>query len=257
MQTLSKINTGSYVGGFCLFYYTPIQNIASIAAPNPQTKYLEAEPVLVAGKNWYGPISINKNALGFQESGDNTPQGLLFKTKVNGFQGGSIASQWVMLTQMLQYKYCLVAKLRSGGFWLLIGNQAIGCSFGYDYSAPSGNNSTGTQFTFALESALNAQVLTSFSGSSSQLPPDISGIAEGGNISVAKPETIAFNTGGDTVITWTTDRKTKYGLFPTIEVWAADGSNYYLATMPIDAIGNPPTQFIVRNNGGNGYIKIS
>jgi hypothetical protein len=72
------------------------------------------------------------------------------------------------------------------------------------------------------------------------------------------PEEIDFNTNSDTVVTLTTDRLLKFGRWPNIELWCDDGiGGYYQGNMPIVAIGQPPTSYVVQNGGGIGKIILS
>jgi hypothetical protein len=143
----------------------------------------------------------------------------------------------------------VIAKLRAGGFYIVLGNNEFGMIAEIDYNTTIGVKDTpGTKLILSDECLHKALVLANFLGDNS-LPPTISNSTIT-NVSRVS-ELIDFDSTSDTIISWTSDRVAKFGNYPTIEIWAWDDTKgaYYKADIPIDAVGDPPTSFIIRNSG--------
>ncbi len=256
LQTIGNINS-HYYGGICRFWYTPVENILANAILNPITQLYNAEPTLLPGKQWYGPVEINADNIGFAQPATKTTAGILYKPKVALSIYGFYPTAQVNYANMQNHRYCIVAQLRAGGFYLLIGSKEAPLFFQPDFS--TGFNipeAIGTSIQFANETKHPAKMLLSFNGTNT-IP------AQFEPVTVFKPsqgEIITFNPSGDTTITYTEERKNKFGLLPAIEVWAkdTDTGNYFLADVPITTLGVAPnfTAFIIANGGGEGFIKL-
>jgi len=245
---------GSYVGGFSQWYYTYKEFLSGFPSINPSTQFLNSEPALISGKTWYGPVNIAKTLIGFSETTASAKAGPYWKYQVQAILPGGNSNIDVNLDNMMHHEIVLVGKLRSGGFWKIIGNNKKGLTV--DINTDTGKGSRAillNTLTLTGESIYKAPVLPSFSGDDSTPPFQTI-------VTVIQPdmEEIPFNTSGDTVIDWTINRRvTRFGNYPVIEVWVLnDSGTYSKSSIPIDSVGTPPTQFIVRNEGGNGVIKI-
>lgn len=250
-----------YIGGIAKWWYTPIENLNGFPAINPENQQLATEPVLKAGKAWFGPVNVVDRQLGLSEPQTFTAAGPLWKRKVIGFIQGSDIESHINLGNLPFHQVCIVAKVRAGGFFIILGNNNAGLKLTTDYGTGEGQfDMPGTKIAFADECMHRSLVLPSFNGLNNDPPPSWGG---GQNTSVM-PEEIPLNNSGDTTLSWTPTRLTKYGNLPTIEIWAIDSDvssptygKYYNANFPIESDGVPPTAFIIRNNGVNGVIKIS
>ena len=254
LQTIGR-SFAPYIGGICKFWYTPIENLNGFPVIDPSTQKLSAEPVLLGDRNWYGPVNIPDKQMGYTEDNARTTAGLYYKRKLTGFIPGHDAGTHINTGNMALHQFCIVAKLRAGGFFIVAGNDQAGLDFDESYLSGSGANETpGTKISFSDEAISKAFALDSFLGENAVQPINYSIITTQSDM-----ETIDFNDAGDTVIDWTiNNRITRFGHYPTIEVWPLNDAtgNYYKGNFAIDAIGDPPTSFIIRNAGGHGKIKI-
>ena len=238
--------TGStYEGGVCKWWYTPIENMIGFPDINPTTQQLKDSPRLKPGASWYGPVNIPTYEVGYEEQDNMSAAGIYYKQKLVGNMPGANSAAHINIRNLSQKQLCVVAKLRAGGFYIVMGTDEFGMILNTQFSTTVGVKDTpGTKIMLTLDSINKAMVLPSFYDDNS-IPPSIG--------------TVIVDATGDTIIYWTSTLATAYGNFPTIEVWAWDNDNnhYYKANIPIDSIGDPPTQFIVRNEGGLGKIIVS
>lgn len=246
---------GSYYGGICKFWYTPIQNLNGFPAVDPTTQFLITEPNLKAGTTWYGPINVPNNELGLDQQSAKSVAGTFFKQKVSLQIPGFDTYTYTNIDNTLQHEMCVVALLRSGGFFVVLGNNAAGLDIDIsETTGIGGANLPVSKLTLSTESLNRALILPSFSGTNSQPPFVLPNPTAMANVT----ETINFDTGGDTYIEWTLTRKNNFGDFPTMQLWAKNGDGTYSeGHMAIDTQGSPITHYIVRNGGGEGKIKIS
>lgn len=253
LQTIGK-SYAPYIGGIVKWWYTPIENLDSFPIINPVSQKLAAAPVLKAGKNWYGPVNVPDKQLGWNDQTARSAAGLFYKNKISGFIPGHDINNHINQANLTRHQICVVAKLRSGGFFIVLGNDQVGMDIDHDTSGGIGSNDTpGTKLIFSIDSKDKAYPLDEFQGDQS-IPPPIFGI----NIIQADMEILDFNPAGDTEIAWNAGMIARFGAYPTIEVWAKDAGTgqFYKGNMAIDAVGTPPTSFIIRNAGGEGKIKI-
>lgn len=247
-----------YDGGFCEWYYTLWENIQSWPFVNPITQELLSEPTLKSGKSWFGPIKVPNSTVGFKEEFKTSAAGLFYEIKVDAFQFGDSRVNRPLLENMVYHKYVLVGKLRSGGFWILIGNQQAGLSFGNIFNSGVGaGNVVSNDLSFYQKAKNKALILPSFNNSNSIPAPG------GGSttiITVYDMELVALNQNGDTEISWTTSLSQRFGNYPTFEIWATDATSgdEYNANFNIDVNNNTnPKKFIIRNGGVSGTAKIT
>ena len=250
-----------YVGGFSKWYYTFIENIDVFPSIDASTQYLTDEPTLISGKTWYGPVTVPKGMAGFTEATTRTKAGLYWKTKFQATVPGSNSDVDVNIDNLVHHQLCIVGKLRSGGYWKIIGTKKKGLTVDDETDTGMGSRAVVlNKLSFTFESIIKNPVLPSFSGDNSSpatLPP-------GTGITIFKPDsmTLTLNTdfgtdGGDTVVNWISDYVTRFGAFPEIEVWLEDGAGgYNKGNIPIDATNTPPTSFIIRNGGAAGKVKF-
>jgi hypothetical protein len=153
----------SYIGGFCRFYYLPVESIATFPRVNGANQQLISEPTLVAGASWFGPITVPKDRLGFTESMERTKAGPYYKYKLEGTHIGDSIESRVNIENMVFHKYLVVGKVRAGGFYMLIGTVDSPCSFDPDYSTGNGPADTAkTNIVFSTEHISKAYILPSF-----------------------------------------------------------------------------------------------
>ena len=253
--------TGStYEGGICKWWYTPIENLNGFPEIDPTNQQLISAPALLYGASWYGPVNIPTYEVGYEESDQLTPAGIIYKQKLVGLIPGANSKSHINIRNLSQKQFCIIAKLRAGGFYIVIGNKEFGAILNSQYSTAVGvNPNPGTKLSFTLDSISKALVIPTFFDDNSIAPEIGSVVRDSISGSPIASTIINFNSSGDTIIYWTSTMINNYGELPTIEVWAWDNekNNYYKGDIPIDVQGNPPTQFIVRNGGGIGKIVIS
>jgi hypothetical protein len=153
----------AFTGGFCKWWYTPIQNIASFAAVDPVTQLLSSEPALHAGKVWYGPVTVPESKTGWDEDLQRTKPGISYKEKVEGFVAGMSARSHINLANLAHHQVCIVGKVRSGGFYIVLGDDVAGLDL--DVNASNGVGSVGmpgTKLAFTGEFKNKALILQNF-----------------------------------------------------------------------------------------------
>ncbi len=156
------------IGGFCKFWFIPIEEIESMPVINPANQVLKTEIVLKSGKAWRGPVPVPDAQLGFTEIGKTGNSGPYYEIKVGCAYPGDIPAARVNIENMAYSQYVIVGKLRTTGFFTVIGNNKVGADFTGNFD--SGNtNSNGALNTisFAIEQVNKAMVLPSFNGSES------------------------------------------------------------------------------------------
>lgn len=241
-----------------MWYYTLYDNIQTWPVINPLTQELTTEPVLKTGKSWFGPIKVPNTTLSFTELPKTATAGIFYELKLEADHIGDARNNRVLLQNMPYYKYVIVGKLRAGGQFILIGNPNAGLTFNANFNSGTGQTQTAkSEISFTQKSRFKAMVLPTFAGSNTQPAPGGT-VAE--PIVVGDAEEIPFNTTGDTEIIWTTDLQTRFGNYPTIEIWAFDADNnvYYRANFSIEYDTTvSPKKFVIKNAGGTGIIKIT
>jgi hypothetical protein len=254
----------SYQGGFCRFYYTAVENVPVFPRINAANQQLIAEPALLAGTSWFGPIAVPKNELGFTEAMERTKAGPYFKYKLEGTHIGDSVESRVNIENMIYHKYLVVGKMRAGGFYMLIGTVDSPCSFDPDFDSGTGPASTAkSKIVFSTEHISKAYILPSFTGDLLAAGDGSDGNGGNGNMSNQR-EIIPFNANvGAINIPWTAPRNGKFGSMPLIEVWFDDGVKPYLSPNfggAIECDQQPPAMteinVLVGNNNLPGFIVI-
>lgn len=171
LQSIGKA-PGDYVGGFCRWWYTPIENILYFPGANPQTQRLINEPILKAGTSWYGPVNVPDEQTGWREKDADNKAGTYYKEEVTGFIPGAETKNHINLGNLAHHRFCVVGKLRAGSFYLIIGNEFAGLRLSHESGSGKGSMDTpGTAITFTGDFDHKAQVLSDFSGGNAIAPP--------------------------------------------------------------------------------------
>ncbi len=248
----------SFNGGICKFYYIPIEDVAGFPRISAETQYLVDEPLLKEGKAWFGPIRLPKDRLGFTETLKRDAAGIYYEIRVNSFHLGDSKDSRVNLQNMPYHRYLVAAKVRAGGFWILIGTLDSYCKFNADFTTGNGpGEDSSSQFAFTTEQKPKALILPSFSAD--KLSPSTGGNGGGDDMSNNK-EIISFEDSSTVSIIWTDNRRARFGSYPLIEIWLKDGDDHYLHLAgEIKPDAPPPgfTELTVKLGGINtGYIVI-
>lgn len=170
---LQRITKASYdnIGGFCKFWYTPIENISLFPLINPATQMLSNEPYLLPGTIWYGPVDIPDKKFGWTAEQERVGAGVYFKQKVTGFVPGLSAENHINFQNLVFHKFAIVGKARSGGNFYIIGDDEIGLDATFDIVSGDGAEGTpGASLQFTGETVDNALLLPGFAGELSQTP---------------------------------------------------------------------------------------
>lgn len=244
-----------YNGGVCTLYYTFIENIASFPTINPANQQLTGEPVLKPGATWYGPIDLPDSLTGFTETTARTKGGIYFKTKGVAAIPGSNSDVHINLGNIAYHQLCVVAKLRSGGFWVVYGNDRKGMDVDIEAATGEGAKSVHlNKLSFTYECPNRSPVLPSFQGDNSQ--PPASGSTTIIIINQPDMERIDFTNQTTVSVEWTIDRRNRFKEMPIIECWllqndqsAPNYGSYYLANISITLDAAPP-------NTGNFFVNV-
>lgn len=157
--------------GICEWFYTPRENINGWPDIDPVTQYLVNEPMLIGGATWYGPIKVPDNQLGFEETQKIGKAGIFYNQKVSAFHAGDSATSRVNMENMPYHEYVIVAKLRAGHLYVVIGNNEKGLDFNAAFVTGQ-KKVAGTEISFSTESIYKAYIITEFLGFNVTPPPD-------------------------------------------------------------------------------------
>ncbi len=164
----------SFTGGFCQWWYTPKENIRVWPAIDCATQYLLAEPTLIAGATWFGPVKVPDGQLGFQEEPQQTKAGIYYKQKVSAFYPGDGPTSRINLENMPYAEFVIVGKMRACGIYLILGNKDYGLTFLPPYKSGEGaKHAAGTELSFLGESLNKALILPAFAAVNTTPPPDL------------------------------------------------------------------------------------
>lgn len=229
-----------YEGGFCRWWYIPVQDVAFWPSINPQTGYLVGEPVLKAGKAWFGPVSVPNSKLGYKETQEKAKPGIFYKQQIEGIYPGDSPASRVNLENMAHYRFVAVGKLRAGGMHLLIGSEESWLEFDHEFT--TNHDAATAKIVFAGETVQKALVLTEFNAASAIPPPDGS---TGGDPSPTPGgandvEVIGFTESDNITVQWNSLRSSRFGSFPLIEVWTKEAGIYTLNSIVDITIDAPP-----------------
>lgn len=248
------------MGGFCKWWCVPKEKIATWPAVDPLTQYLVTEPTLITGAAWFGPVMVPDDALGFEEPIQRNAAGFYYKQKVTGFYPGDDAFSRINLGNMPWHQYVIVAQMRAGGFFMLLGTQERGLQFDADYASGNGGISTaGAKFAFTLNALEKGHVLLEFSEAPAIAPPGYQTPGEPTGTDTENQTEIITYTAAETtkVIEWTAERQAAFGLYPQIQVWV-DGppAEMISAGIAVDAVPPAQTEFTITLPGVDGFIVL-
>jgi len=232
-----------YIGGLCKFWFIPVEEVESIPPINPLNQFLTAEPVLVTGKEWRGPVPIPDRQLGYTETQENAVAGHSFKVKIAGNHYGDVPQSRVNIDNISYGRYLVIAKQRAGGFYLLFGTKDSPLNFDHEYTAGQngGNDTAFTKIAFTGETIHRALVVPSFLGDASGFIFPGGGSGGGGTTPNTNETEIIYITGESSKsFTWTSTRLQRFGLFPEVECWLIDDTGTYYLSAVQPYIDNPP-----------------
>lgn len=125
---------------------------------------LLAEPELKDGAQWYGPVSIPDKQLGWDQEQKDTKAGTYYTQKVEGFIPGNEITNHINLRNLAFHQLCIVAKLRSSGFYIVLGNDVAGLKLIANTTTGTGAFETpGHKILIGGEGIDAAQIIESFS----------------------------------------------------------------------------------------------
>lgn len=156
-------------GGFCKFWFIPIEEVVSLPPINPLTQALLTEIPLKAGGVWRGPVPVPDKQLGFTEDMKAGPAGISYDQKVSAVYPGEIPGARTNFENMAYHKYMVVGKLRATPFFVLIGRPDAGADFnpgGFDSGSAAGGPVL-NKISFTNTQINKALVLSLFSGTES------------------------------------------------------------------------------------------
>lgn len=233
-----------YLGGVCKFWFIPIDEVDSIPVINPATQYLAAEPVLKAGCVWRGPVPVPDAQLGITETQEYFNGAPFWKTKLQGEPPGDVPQQRVNAGNLAYGQYLCVAKIRAGGFYLLLGTLESPMDFDQEFSTGNGNGPANAKrkIGFSTECIDQALVIPHFNGEDSGYSFPCDGSTESpGNLS----ELVYFDNVDSLSISWTALRQQRYGVFPEVETYIKDDTNAYYKSATQPYVDAPPPGFTV------------
>lgn len=251
-----------YDGGFCLFWYIPVEDIDTFPRVSSLSQQLVDEPTLKAGKSWFGPIRVPRDKIGYGEELKRTVAGHYYETKVEGIHIGDTPDSRVNLENMPFHRYLVIGKVRAGGYYHIIGTDNSPCIFNTAFKSGNGPADTSqTAIQFVVDIINKALILPSFNADA--IGPGVGGGGGGGDSDMAnQKEIIPFDEQATIAIPWTDTRRGRFGSFPEIEVYIQEEGEVPIKSMggSIEADQPPPafTELTVKLGGNpSGFIVIS
>ena len=163
IQAFAKTNS-SYLGGLQKIWFVPREYLNGFPELNPLTQELASEPALLAGKSWFGPLEITPDFVGYEEVSAVAAAGHCYKRKVTFLEAGLAAVNFINISNLIDYEFCIVGLVRSGAFYIVVGNDHAGLKL--DLNASTGEGPLGkatSKLVLADENKDRAIVLPSFS----------------------------------------------------------------------------------------------
>ena len=156
------------IGGFCKFWYIPLEEVDAIPPIDPANQVLDGTIVLKEGKAWRGPVPVPDKQLGFTENARISKSGVSYEIKVSCQYPGDIPGARVNFDNMAYSKYIIVGKLRATGFYVLIGSLEAGADFSADFdSGSAAGNPALNKIAWTHEQINKALVIATFEGDQS------------------------------------------------------------------------------------------
>ena len=249
-----------YDGGICKWYYAVLEDVAIWPSIDSLTQELGTYPTLLTGKTWKGPVDIPNDHLGFSEIQKNVAAGIYYEQKLEFHQPGDNRANRQIVENMPYYQFVVVAKMRAGGFWILLGNPDCGMRFTNVQDFGKGQfASAKTEMVFAMKSQFKALVIPSFAGDNSDSADGTTTATTAAANDVEQINYTTDNTTTTVIIYWNAARIKRFGLFPLIEVWSNESGTYKLDNSPnifYDDSGHTPFFTIDRTGADTGFIII-
>lgn len=251
-----------YWGGICRLWCIPVEHISSFPRINT-TQYLVDEPLLIPGAKWFGPLPVPPDNAGISEEMERTKAGLFYKIKLEAVHIGDSMQSRVNLENMAYSRFIVVAKVRAGGFYMIIGTVDSPLTLTAVYETGKSLPTTAqTKLSFTTEQISKSLILPSFT--SDTLAPTVAGPDDGNNSSDMQnqKEIIPFTNQSEITIPWTSERIAKFKSFPIIEVWIKEDGvpPRLLIGGVIEADQPPPATTLIHVKIGTpatGYIVIA
>lgn len=159
LQNINK-TTSSPLGGFCRWWFIPVEDILLFPTIDPATQQYLSEPSLKPGKNWYGPVKVPDSQLGWQQKSQKSKPGKYYIQKVEGFLPGNDTNSYINLGNLSHHQFCIKGKLRTNGMYVLIGTLDSALDMDEDYDTGAGAKDTpGTRITFTGETIHKSTVM--------------------------------------------------------------------------------------------------
>ena len=152
-----------YLGGFSKLWFVPREWLDGFPELNPLTQVLSSEPTLLVGKSWLSASQVANELMGYEETSNLTTAGNFYKRKVSFSENGLSATNHLNIGNLLGYEFCVVGLVRSGNFFMVIGNDKAGLKM--EVTESTGNGPLGmpnTKIVLSDESVDRAMVLPSF-----------------------------------------------------------------------------------------------
>ena len=153
-----------YLGGLRKFWIAPREWLNGFPDVDPTTQVLAAEPTLLAGRDWMGPIDVSSEMMGYEEVSTPSPAGVFYKRKFSFLETGLAVSNHINIGNLMGYEFCVVGLVRSGAYFIVCGNDRAGMKL--DTNEGTGIGPLGmpmTKLALTDERAEKAIVLPSFS----------------------------------------------------------------------------------------------
>ncbi len=248
------LEPGIHEPGICQIQVAPREWLDTDVVPDFTTKNVTTPVILKTGKSFI-TLDFIWPSYEYNEKPKNSKNGTFTEVSVGGVI--NYTSPDILATlETLEYHELVGIITDSRRQRRIVGNKEQGLSL--TFSNKNGNLSNSTN-AIEVNMVIEQEGKPPFYGwnLTSSSPGTGGGSGGSGNTPIIMEE-INFNTTGDTTISLTPDRLLNFGRWPKIELWCDDGNGgYYKGNMPIVAIGQPPTSYIVQNGGGIGKIILS
>jgi hypothetical protein len=244
------LEPGIHQPGICKIQVAPKEWLDTDVVPDFLTKNVTAPIILITGKSFID-LNFIWPSYEYNEKPKSSKHGSFTEVSLSG--AINYTSPDILATlETLEYHELVAVVTDSRRQRRIIGNKEQGLSLTFSNKNANLSNST---------NAIEVNMVMEQEGK----PPFY-----GWNLSTSSPSTgggyycnivveeIDYNVAGDTVINMIPARIKAFGRWPNIDLWNDNGDGTFTkGNMPIDAIGNPPTSFVVRNGGGVGKIILS
>lgn len=140
----------AYTGGICSFWFVPKEKIQTFPSIDPATQYLADEPALLEDESWIGPVKVPNSQIGFTETYKRNAAGIYYEQRIEGFHVGDSIGNRINYENLPYHQYVVVAKLRAGSQYIILGNEHVGAEFIPGYSNGPAPRNGGRQQVYFL-----------------------------------------------------------------------------------------------------------